>query len=406
MVETEKKSLSPGQLIWKRFKQNKLALFGLIILCLAAFIAAMGGLLRQDATKDANDQQIALSKQGLNFRVSTLKVRKNTVEKTSSFQGITQMFFGGAETEFDEIPLHSYTFKNDSIVGFQFGGSDTIAGAPFSYHLLDVAFAIKSTAVKSENNILEAAGLDSRLISRTKNELQSTIEDEFIYTKTYLLGTDKFGRDLLSRLMAGTIVSLSVGLISVFISLILGISLGSIAGYFGGWIDDVITWIINVVWSIPTLLLVIAITFALGKGFVQVFIAVGLTMWVEVARVVRGQVIGLKNLEYIEAARALGFSTARILSRHVLPNILGPVIVISAANFASAILLEAGLSFLGIGAQIPMASWGQMIKENYAYITTDLAYLAILPGIAISTLVLAFMLIGNGLRDAFDTRTS
>ncbi len=323
MVETEKKSLSPGQLIWKRFKQNKLALFGLIILCLAAFIAAMGGLLRQDATKDANDQQIALSKQGLNFRVSTLKVRKNTVEKTSSFQGITQMFFGGAETEFDEIPLHSYTFKNDSIVGFQFGGSDTIAGAPFSYHLLDVAFAIKSTAVKSENNILEAAGLDSRLISRTKNELQSTIEDEFIYTKTYLLGTDKFGRDLLSRLMAGTIVSLSVGLISVFISLILGISLGSIAGYFGGWIDDVITWIINVVWSIPTLLLVIAITFALGKGFVQVFIAVGLTMWVEVARVVRGQVIGLKNLEYIEAARALGFSTARILSRHVLPNILG-----------------------------------------------------------------------------------
>jgi len=178
------------------------------------------------------------------------------------------------------------------------------------------------------------------------------------------------------------------------------------AGYFGGWVDDLITWLINVVWSIPTLLLVIAITFALGKGFVQVFIAVGLTMWVEVARVVRGQVLSLRNMEYIEAARALGYSHTRIIYRHVIPNILGPVIVISAANFASAILLEAGLSFLGIGAQIPMASWGQMIKEHYAYITTDMAYLAILPGLCIVVLVLAFMLIGSGLRDSMDTRAA
>src|SRR5690606_24616671 len=193
-----------------------------------------------------------------------------------------------------------------------------------------------------------------------------------VSTRYYWLCNYKFGRDMLDRLMAGTIVSLSVGRISVLISLLLGISLGAIAGYFGGWIDDFITWIINVVWSIPTLLLVIAITFALGKGFVQVFIAVGLTMWVEVARVVRGQVLSLKNMEYIEASRALGYSTFRIISRHIIPNILGPVIVISAANFASAILLEAGLSFLGIGAQIPMASWGQMIKDHYAYITTNM----------------------------------
>jgi peptide/nickel transport system permease protein len=190
------------------------------------------------------------------------------------------------------------------------------------------------------------------------------------------------------------------------ISLVLGIGLGAIAGFFGGWIDDLITWLINVVWSIPTLLLVIAITFALGKGFVQVFIAVGLTMWVEVARVVRGQVLSLRNMEYIEAARALGYSNARTIYRHIIPNILGPVIVISAANFASAILLEAGLSFLGIGAQIPMASWGQMIKEHYSYITTDMAYLAILPGMCIIGLVLAFMLVGSGLRDSMDTRSA
>jgi peptide/nickel transport system permease protein len=186
----------------------------------------------------------------------------------------------------------------------------------------------------------------------------------------------------------------------------LGISLGAIAGYFGGRTDDLIMWLINVVWSIPTLLLVIAITFALGKGFVQVFIAVGLTMWVEVARVVRGQVLSVKNLEFVEAAKVLGYSNPRIIFNHIVPNVMGPVIVISAANFASAILLEAGLSFLGIGAQIPMASWGRMIKDHYPYITTDLAYLAILPGLCIVVLVLAFMLVGNGLRESFDKRSA
>jgi peptide/nickel transport system permease protein len=161
---------------------------------------------------------------------------------------------------------------------------------------------------------------------------------------------------------------------------------------------------INVVWSIPTLLLVIAITLALGKGFWQVFIAVGLTMWVEVARVVRGQVLSLREKEFVEAGRALGFTNFRIIFRHVLPNVIGPVIVISAGNFASAILVEAGLSFLGIGAQPPMASWGTMIRDHYGYIITGKAYLAVLPGLATMFMVLAFMLVGNGLRDALDTK--
>jgi peptide/nickel transport system permease protein len=206
--------------------------------------------------------------------------------------------------------------------------------------------------------------------------------------------------------MIGTRVSLSVGLISVFISLVIGIFIGALGGFFRGWIDTIVVWFINVVWSIPTLLLVIAITFALGKGFWQVFVAVGLTMWVEVARVVRGQILILREKEFVEAGRALGYSNPRIIFNHILPNIMGIVIVISAANFASAILMEAGLSFLGIGVQPPMPSWGSMIKENYGYIILDSAYLAILPGIAIMLMVLAFMLMGNALRDALDVKTS
>jgi peptide/nickel transport system permease protein len=178
-----------------------------------------------------------------------------------------------------------------------------------------------------------------------------------------------------------------------------------LAGFYRGRVDDVIIWMINVVWSIPTLLLVIAITLALGKGFWQVFVAVGLTMWVEVARVIRGQVMSLREKEFIEAGRALGFKNIRIIFRHVLPNVMGPVIVISAANFASAILTEAGLSFLGIGAQPPTASWGAMINAHRGYIIGDAPYLAFLPGLAIMLMVLAFVLLGNGLRDALDSKS-
>jgi peptide/nickel transport system permease protein len=200
-------------------------------------------------------------------------------------------------------------------------------------------------------------------------------------------------------------MSLAVGFIAVLISLILGVTLGALAGYFGGKVDTAISWIINLVWSIPTLLMVIAITLAFGKGYWQVFIAVGLTMWVEVARVVRGQFLSIREKEYVQAARLLGVNHAAVIFKHILPNAAGPIIVISAANFASAILIEAGLSFLGIGAQIPTPSWGNIIKEHYALITTDLAYLAFIPGVLIMLLVLSFMMIGNGLRDALDVRS-
>jgi peptide/nickel transport system permease protein len=205
-------------------------------------------------------------------------------------------------------------------------------------------------------------------------------------------------------LIIGTRISLSVGLITVLISLSVGMALGAIAGYYKGRTDEIIMWLINVIWSIPTLLLVFAITLLLGKGFWQVFIAVGLTMWVNVARLVRGQVMVTKELQYVEAGRVLGFSDSRIIIRHILPNIMGPILVIAASNFASAIVIEAGLSFLGVGVQPPMPSWGLMIKENYNFIITQNPMLALSPCFAIIILFFSFIHFGNGLRDALNVR--
>lgn len=217
-------------------------------------------------------------------------------------------------------------------------------------------------------------------------------------TQTHWLGTDRYGRDVLSRLMAGSAISLGVGFTAVLISLCIGILLGAWAGYRGGTVDAVISWFIQVVWTLPTLLMVLAITMAFGKGLWQVFLAIGLTMWVDVARVVRGQFFALREMEFIQAAQAMGFSDLRVMLRHMLPNATGPITVIAAANFAAAILIESGLSFLGYGAQIPIPSWGNIIQEHYHLITGSHAWLAIAPGALIISVVLAFTFIGDGLR--------
>ena len=231
------------------------------------------------------------------------------------------------------------------------------------------------------------------------------VTENTLATRTFWLGTDRFGRDYLSRLVAGSGLSLSVGLVAVLLSLLIGVPLGAFAGYLGGRFDAVVSWLLQVVWSIPTLLLVLAITLAFGKGFEQVFLAIGLSMWVEVARVVRGQTLALRHIEWVEAGRVLGLSTPRIVLGHILPNLTGPIAVLASANFAAAILIEAGLSFMGVGAQIPMPSWGNLIRDHYGSILTGHAHLALLPGACIVGLVLAFNALSNALARASSRRT-
>ena len=392
---------SLSKLAWMRFQKNRIAFGALVFIGVVAFMAIIGYWITPDKTPMVNEQNLLLATLKPGSTVPVLRVCKNQdIPKRNFFYRLLY----GQENRFSDYPFANYRFSGDSVILTEY--SKDASGLEVSFHLADVCYPLNEhTGIIKSGNQYSFITRDGKSVNTSVKEIREKILQENIVQKTFLLGTDRYGRDVLSQLILGARVSLSVGFISVAISLLIGIFMGAIAGYFGGKIDALISWLINVVWAIPTLLLVIAITFALGKGFWQVFVAVGLTMWVEVARVVRGQFMSLREKEFVEAARALGYRNFRIIFRHILPNAMAPVIVISAANFASAILLEAGLSFLGIGVQPPMPSWGSMIKENYAYIILDYAYLAILPGIAIMIVVLAFMLIGNGLRDALDVRT-
>ena len=320
-------------------------------------LGILGNSITNDKTADANfiNLPLSLMKPGSRLQFFTIE----HPEKQSAFQ----IWLKGRKEPVHHIAIRSYNIKNDS--------------------------AFLQVYLPDNKSISEQLALKGLPPYR-------------VHWQTFWLGTDGFGRDVFSRIVLGSRVSLSIGLVAVCVSLLIGTTLGLMAGYFRGYTDTLISWFINVVWSLPTMLLVVAISFALGKGFWQIFIAIGLSTWVEVARVVRGQVFGIREKEYIQAAKVLGFGPFRIMFRHVLPNLKSSLIVLAVSVFGSAILLEAGLSFLGLGIAPPAPSWGMMIKENYPYIMFDSAYLALVPGLVIMLLVMGFNFLGIALRDALD----
>ena len=406
-----KKVQSPSYYIKKRLMKNKPAIFGLVLIILAHVIAVLGYSIMPDNTPNADDGANLIKKQIPGFSTTIIKTHKNrVVEETGFFT----MMFDGRESPYTIEPVDTFYFEGDSV--FYRPYHERIWKSALTISYIDYFYSGTSYKLFPDSSANYLITKDSSIyinskenrVAFSKDQLNAYFLEHNVEHRTYLLGTDKRGRDMLSRLLFGTRISLSIGFISVIISLFVGISLGAIGGFFGGVVDRTLMWFLTVTWSIPGIMLVIAISLALqSKGIWVAFVAVGLTMWVEVARVVRGQILSIKEKQFVEAARALGIGNWRIISHHILPNIVGPMIVIATSNFASAILIESGLSFLGLGVQPPMPSWGMMVSEGYQSNWSDGGwYLLFLPSICISSLVLAFNLLGNGLRDAYDPQTA
>ena len=220
----------------------------------------------------------------------------------------------------------------------------------------------------------------------------------------FLLGSDVQGRDVLSRILYGARLSLAVGLISQTVACALGLALGLVAGYYGRWVDGAIMRLADVTLAFPSLLLLIAIAAAVRPSLPLVFVVIGIVGWAGMARLVRGQVLVVRGLEYVEAGRALGASDARLVTRHVLPNVIAPVIVAATLGIGAAIMAEAALSFVGLGAQPPTPSWGAMVAEGRDLLRVA-PWVSLFPGLAIGLAVLGLNLLGDGLRDALDVRS-
>lgn len=233
----------------------------------------------------------------------------------------------------------------------------------------------------------------------TRNDLTNALRPP--RSPGFPLGTDNLGRDVLSRVIWGSRISLTVGLVVQSVAVFTGTLLGLAAGFYGGWADDVISGVTNVMFALPRLLFAMAIVAALGSGLFNLFIALGVVGWPAICRLVRAQTVALRGMEFVEGARATGATNLRIIVRHILPNALSPIIVMGTVGMAQAILAEASLSFLGLGVQPPMASWGSMMSRGQAYIW-HAPWLMLFPGLAIFLTVIAVNLLGDGLRDALD----
>lgn len=376
--------------MWQQLKRSKLFLSGAGLCALLVIIGTLGYAITADPTPNANQIVPEWSnlapgttvyysqQQPLNADATQKLGSTNTSENTQTTQKTpTLLFWAIGEPNTPKI----VPFTTDLIANPAGNPTNNPAGNPTN----------NPTGNPTANPGRGLSAPDS-----------TKMVDGVFHHRTFWLGSDRFGRDILSRMIIGARISLSIGFLAMIASLLIGSLIGLCAGYFGGKVDAFFSWLITVFWSVPTLLIALGLSMLLGKGYYQVLLATALSTWVEVARVVRGQTLQLKQREFVLAAKITGFSHSRIMFKHILPNLKGSLTVLATTNFASAILLEAGLGFLGLGVTPPTPSWGMMVKENLGYLVLDNSYLALIPGIAIMILVMSFNLMSMGLRDALD----
>jgi len=381
--------------IWSQLLHKKSAVVGIVIIILSSLLSILAYIIIPDKTNNANEQISEIALQSPLYSTELLKIKRNLAyEEQSWIEKITN----GLGARYDYIPIDSFsTTVNELVI-------KTKSGKRQYHKLWNILHAVDAI-VDTEGDSYTIIDYAVDRVTMNKEEAVNKIRRENIVSRRFYFGTDRYGRDILSRIILGLRVSLIVGLLGVIISLTVGLFLGLVSGYNKGIIDDIVMWLINTVWSIPTVLLVFAIVIALGRSINVIFLAVGLTLWVDVARIVRGQVLELREEQFVVAAKSLGYKPLRIMFVHILPNLVGPLLVICASNFAIAILLEAGLSYLGFGVQAPTPSLGNMLNENYAFALGGKVFIAIIPAIVIMLLVLSFNLAGNGLRDVFDVKS-
>lgn len=333
------------------------AFVGAMVILVMTVLAVLAYVIIDDKSPGANEQNLEIALKPAGFKTKYIRLTANIPTEQNRLK---RYFFG-----------QDYPYKR---------------------------YPIKKLLRQGEEFVVLSHFDQEKIIQKT------SLYDTQIRERMYLLGTDKYGRSIFSRIVLGIRVSLLVGFFAVLISITIGVLLGALAGYFGGVLDRIIMYLVNVMWSIPTLILVFAVVLAFGRGLGTIFLAVGLTMWVDVARIVRGQVKQVREELYVQAARSVGLTDVQVIWRYILPNIIGPILVIAAANFATAILIEAGLSYLGFGVKPPTSSIGNILNENYGYAVAGKPMLAFIPALVIILLVLSFNILGNGLRDIFDVR--
>ncbi len=380
--QTEKitrKSLTYWQDAWRRLKKNKLAMLGLSIVVLIILFALFGQHLTDwdyssQTLKNANlppsmdvypvteDKNVFVHREYTLFLVSEEGEIIERLEPTNGTLDIMQNKRRVYEVDGNEVELD-----------FSF-----IAAAKSEGREAEKAFELK---------------VNGALVETT----------ESVWNKTYLLGTDDLGRDLLARVRFGATISLQIALVATLVQFFVGVFYGAISGYAGGSVDNVMMRIVDIVSTIPLLLYVILLMVVLGSGLSTIMLALGLVYWVRIARIVRGEVLSLKEQEFVMAAKTLGASTWRIISRHLVPNALGPIIVSLAMTIPSAIFTEAFLSFIGLGVPAPMASWGTLANDAVKALRSY-PHQLMWPSLAISLTVLSFNFFGDGLRNALDPK--